>query len=335
MVSDHDGRGVVCPTCHSMLRLPAKGEETPPLVVKELSRRRRSHGDRRREQRAEAIFDETFADKSGPDPIFSRILIASVVTIAIVIVAGILWPRAGGPAVDPEPVSLEPPSADIQPLPDAGPRVVSVAMVRDELEPVVRAFLEAPDLKTASEWTARSERTLERMKAHYGDDYRPEGLESVLWNHSMTMGGGWASFEVETRDFNRRPVFLVDDGGWKIDWESWVGWSPMTWEQLVEQRPTGTVRLRAVVRPVEYYNFRFSSESEWAAFTLASPDNASAIYGYVPRGSELHSRLTFLDGTTERRLLLDVRYPRNAPVGNQVLIEGLTGESWLDLDDLP
>lgn len=334
MVCDHDGRGVVCPTCHSMLRLPAEGEETPPLVVKELSRRRRSHGDRRREQRAEAIFDETFANKSGPDPIFARILIASVGTIAIVVAVGIFWPRAGGPPVDEMPVSLDLPVADIQPLPDAEPRVVSVAMVRDELEPVVRAFLEAPDLETASKWSALSERTLERMKTHYGDDYRPEGLESVLWNNAMSRGERWASFRVETGDFNRRTIFLIDDDGWKVDWESWVGWSPMIWEQLDEERPTETVRLRALVRPVDYYNFRFSSESEWAAFTLASPDNASAIYGYVPRGSELHSRLTFLDGTKERRLILDVRYPKNAPVGNQVLIEGLTGESWLDTEEL-
>ncbi len=318
-----------------MLRLPEDGEETPPLVIKEAARRRRSGGDRRREQRAKEIFDETFSDKGGSDPIFGRILVATVVTLLVVLAAGLLWPRGGDEPASGESMLDLPPPLPAEPVEDPESGLLSVGMIRDELEPVVRAFLEAPDLEAAAAWTAHSQRTLGRMREHYGSDYEPPGMKSVIWNGAMTRGDGWASFRVETDDYDNRTVFLVEDDGWKVDWDSWVGWSPMTWDELQEKRPTETVRVRALVRPVEYYNFRFSSESEWAAVTLASPGNGSSIYGYVPRASGLHSQLTFLGDTAERRLILDIRYPANAPVGNQVLIERVVGEGWLDTGDLP
>lgn len=318
-----------------MLRLPAPGEETPPLVVEGAAKRGRSHSAMRREHRAEEIFDETFANKTGPDPIFFRMLIAAVVTLAIALTVGLFWPRGGGD-VGVDGAGTDEPSLPLaEPEVDEEPEVISVAMVRDELEPIVRSFLEAPDLETAARWTARPGRTLERMEKHHRDGYTPPGLGAVLWNQSMSRGRDWASFRVETGDYERKTVFLVKDGGWKVDWESWTGWSPVSWETLKEERPTEPVRVRALVRPVEYYNFGFSSETEWAACMLVAPDGESSIYGYVPRTSDRASRLTFLDGTTERRLILDIRYPENAPAGNQVIIDAVIGEDWLDTEDMP
>lgn len=322
-----------------MLRLPKPGEETPPLVVEEAKRRRRRNSSRSRDKRAEEIFDETFAGKTGPDPIFGRILAATVVTAVVAIAIGLLWPEPREESPDTAFEFPEPLPGELGPEPEPEsvdePQVLSVTMIRDELEPVVRSFLDAPDLESAAAWAAHSERTLERMRDFHDGDYRPPGMKSVLWNSAMTRGEAWASFRVETDDFRRQTVFLVEDDGWKVDWDSWVGWSPASWDELQEERPVETVRLRALVRPVDYYNFRFSSESEWAAVTLVAPDGESSIYGYVPRASELHSRLTFLDGTKERRLIVDIRYPKNAPVGNQVLIEGVVGEGWLDTEETP
>lgn len=340
VASGHDGRGVVCPACRRMLRLPEEGEETPPLVVddgKGALRRRRRHSEAHREKRAAEIFDETFARKTGPDPIFARMLVAAVVTIVLVLVAGLLWPR-GERA--PEPVA----GARDSDLPEAlrpveeeedevMSRILAPATVRDELEPVVRSYLEAPDLEAAAEFVAHRDLTQPRMREHYGQDYRPLGLRGIDWSGTLTRGRGWASFRIETNDFETRTVFLIDDGGWKLDWESWAGWSPMTWEELRAEQPTETIRVRARVRPTEYYNFGFA-EADWHSVMLAAPDDENAIYGYVPAGSELHTRLNFLDGVRERRLLLDIRYPENAPIDNQVFIEAVVGEDWLDTDDL-
>lgn len=319
-----------------MLRLPLEGEETPPLVVKEALRHRHSRPGHSRDKRAERIFDETFAGKSDPAPIYGRILVASLATIGAIVLIGLLWPR-GGEAED---ASSPPVTRNQEPVPppvagsDDEPLVLTVGEIRDELEPVVRAFLEAPDLESASRLTARPGRTLERMRQHHGDDYRPPGLRLILWNEALTRGEKWASFRIETGEFRRGRIFLVQDGGWKIDWESWAGWSPMSWDQLKTRRPREPVRIRAVVRAIDYYNFEFSDESEWAAFVLVPPDDSDSLYGYVPRFGSVRSRTPVM-GEKEERLLLDIRFPADSNAANQVLIDDVVGEGWLDTTDLP
>jgi hypothetical protein len=112
-----------------------------------------------------------------------------------------------------------------------------------------------------------------------------------------------------------------------------VGWSAVSWKTLKETRPTRSVRVRALVRPVDYYNFRFSSETEWESVALVSPLDSSTLYGYARRNSETFLRLPFREDSKERSMVLDIRYPKNSPTDNQVLIEAVAAEGWLDLGD--
>jgi hypothetical protein len=318
-----------------MLRLPGEGEETLPLVVKEAQRQRRSHQGHGHGRRSGRGFDETFADKPESSPMLVRVLVASAATVFAVVLAGLLWPRGDTP-------EGAPPPRVVADAPDPGPaadpaeaRVLTVAAINEELEPVVRAFLEAPDLETAARWTARSQRTLERMRSHFADGYRPPGYKAVQWNSPLTRGEGWASFELETGDFQTGRIYLVEDDGWKVDWESWAGWSPLSWDELKAKRPTAPMRIRALVRADNYFNFGFSDDSEWASFALAPPGDGPLLYGYVPRFGPLRSLLP-VEEEKPQKLLLDIRFEADVlEGGNQVVIEEVIGEGWLDTTDLP
>jgi hypothetical protein len=106
----------------------------------------------------------------------------------------------------------------------------------------------------------------------------------------------------------------------------------MPWADAFAQRPTKLVRLRAVVTPIEYYNFYFSDESRWRSFKLESPDGEHLLYGYAERGSELAERLSRSLEITSR-LLVEIRFPGDPSARSQVFISRLVNTGWTDFDE--
>ncbi|GAA5478600.1 hypothetical protein [Haloferula helveola] len=320
-----------------MLRLPEAGEETPPLVTSGSRRRRRSEPSKSAEdRRAEKVFDETFAHKQGADTTVGRMVAASVITVIVLLLVGIFWPRDDKPPADAGPGAGAEPPSNVEPVPQVPEEkleLVTPETIRDDLEPVAKAFLRAKDPEEALKWVRHPEKTRKRMETFHEGRFRSKGFRSVSLAEVFPRGDDWAKILVEVEDFTRVPMWLVKDDGWKVDWESWVGWSPTSWEKIRERRPTGPFKLRATVSPVIYYNFRFKNETEWACYALASPDGESTIYGYAPRGGEVHSSLGAVDTVRGSRMLLEVRYPDNSASDNQVLIDRVVCEGWLDLED--
>lgn len=330
---NHDGRGVVCPSCRRMLRLPLKGESTPPLVLPKHEGPKKESSKARRDRHSAEIFDETFAKKERTDPTIIRIIIAGAMTLALALLAGIFWPRGehspGGESTEnllpPGLIELpEPPSKNIP------TDTLSPDLVRRQLQPVVEAFMEAPTLKEASMPCRRSTRTLLRMQKFHGDDYYAPGFRDFVWNQSMTRDGNWAVLEIEDKEFRKRPMALVLEGSeWRIDWESWAGWSEIALNDLREIQPKEPVLVRVTVEPIEYYNFSFANESEWSAYRLADPDLVETLYGYVPSVGALDLQLKPDPGEKNLRYTLRVSFPEGAQSNNQVTIDEIVTRGWL------
>ncbi len=83
----------------------------------------------------------------------------------------------------------------------------------------------------------------------------------------------------------------TSDGGWRIDFDSYMRTASAGWEHIVAGRvPAATVRI--FLAADSYYNGIFSDERTWQSYTLVSPDTPEILYGYSRKGSPQHSALT-------------------------------------------
>ena len=117
--------------------------------------------------------------------------------------------------------------------------------------------------------------------------------------------------------------------GYRIDWQSWVGWSELPWSEIRDLRPVEPKVFRVIASNGDYFNFGFADDRAWRCYKLDAPDGEHLLYGYVERGSELDGKLTPVGGETARSLTLRLRYPKDAPAPDQVIIDSILANGWV------
>lgn len=175
----------------------------------------------------------------------------------------------------------------------------------------------------------------EKMKAKIYD-YYPNGkikatpLYKFNASKQVSYKGSSAAVTVLTTDLEIRQLAFVDGkDGLRIDWESWVGWSQIPWDKLIESKRIQPTLIRTNLRTVDYYNFGFADDSKWRAYQLSSPDGAHTLYGYVERGSLLDERLRPSEKSVAVAVTLTIRFPDVPETNNQVVIHDLISDGWL------
>ncbi len=321
---DHDGRGVVCPACRVMLRLPGPDDELTPLVIPP----RAAEPEVVEEIDFEA--DEEVANEgTGGDYKF----IIGLAVPGLLLLGLFAWWMMPDPVEPRSSPRIAVPSAGS--VPGGGTREPAAKPLMLQLEAVAKAFLEAPDVAEVLRHVRDPEKTAPKLEAWLaGKPYVAPGFHELISKSVATssFAGKLIMLKVRTGDFEMRDLVLVGDkGSFKVDWESWVGWSEMSWEEFQSERPAQGKWFRVSLSRVDYYNFAFKNELEWSSYRLDSPDGSTSLYGYIPRTSQLDQEIRPVDEEERVKLLLKLRYPTEPPTGNQVLIEGVSGDGWVEL----
>jgi hypothetical protein len=321
---DHDGKGVVCPACRIMLRLPGAEDAPPPL----LSPTRDGTGDL-----PEEIETEDEGDfPAGPGRGDLRFLLGLALP-ALVLLGLFAWWMLPDPSKPP--VAVASPAA-APPRPAEVAAVPPVKTLIGEVESVVKGFLEAPTPEDMLRHVRDPERIAPMLKVRLGGEpFAAPGFREILADSVTTTGGGSIlSVKVRTGDFELREIVLLGgEGNLKVDWESWVGWSEMPWEDFQRERPVDGKWFRVTLSRVVYYNFAFKDETEWVSYRLDSPEGKNSLYGYVARASALDERIRPIDENGKVKLLLKLKFPPDAAAGNQVIIDAVSGHEWVDQAD--
>jgi len=359
---DHDGNGIVCPSCRRMLRIPATDEETPPLVapLKRVDfadddtpftrREKRSRSKRKKKMLSVAETPGWDASagiwrtsrKKGKNTL--RFFAGWMLVIAVMLGTAFLLVKMdklgetaeGGTQVDRSINAAQVPLL----LPDEEleePIELPKIMQRDEVDllalaqPIAEAFLTATSIDQILPLVRDRERLKPHILAFYPDGkIEPSGLAKFNSTGRVSYKDSFASFSIQTPDFRTKQLAFVDGAdGLKVDWESWVGWSEMPWDKLIESRPTRPVLIRATLKWIEYYNFDFSEESKWRSFRLVSPDGEYALYGYAERNSLLDQRLRPSEKTASVAVTLQIRFPKDGEARNQAVIEDYVADGWV------
>lgn len=325
-----------------MLRIPAATDRPPPLVV---PLRQPSAGqvqvsattlvDGRRRKRKSRHGESHSWDSSGGHRRSHRgekrqmfWMLVGGATVLAMVVAGVLmaWLGGGKPVV---PVAASRP-AEVKPEVERALQR-SDASFLSEAEPMARKFLEAGTIAEIVPLVRNPRLAEQRLKALHPDGrLEAPGMSAFNTLAEVVRSGSFLTVNVRTREQAERALHFVDSPeGIRIDWESWAGWSAMSWQEFQEKKPVEGTLFRVKLSAVDYYNTLFADETKWQSHRLISPDGAHALYGYAERDSLLNSRLRLPADTREVRLTLYLKYPPDAVAANQVLIESLAAEGWV------
>ncbi len=212
----------------------------------------------------------------------------------------------------------------------------SVPSILMEAEPLARKFLEATTIAELLPLVRQPERAKPRMQRQYPQGrIDPPGLAQFNPTGNVGVNEAGAMVDVRTRSFESRQLVLVaTPAGLKIDWESWVGWSDLSWSTLLATLPTQATLFRVIVKRVDYYNFGFSDDKQWQSFRLESQDGEHMIFGYVQRGSGVEAKLRINPDATNTPMILKIRFPAGvAASNNQVVVDEVVANGWVEPDN--
>lgn len=198
-------------------------------------------------------------------------------------------------------------------------------------KPNAEKFLAATSVDQILPLVRDSEKMRAKIYAYYPDG-KIEATAISKFNVSgqVSYKDSFAAVSILTTDFEGVQLAFFDGkDGLKIDWESWVGWSEMPWEQIIESKPQRPILIRAKLRTVDYYNFDFADDSKWRAYQLSSPDGAHTLYGYIERNSLLDERLRPSEKSTSAAVTLKIRFPEGKENRDQVVIHDMVSDGWV------
>lgn len=271
---------------------------------------------------------EGFADM--PEPINATTWILSGSLLGVSIVAVSIWLIIQSVGVDvtaPEdsldpPQEISMPAAPTRKLDQAKEQKVDRKSIIKDAKLVATKFLEAQSESDLEKLIYKPEITIPRLRAWYARyPWVTPGLSSINDN-KVDIEDGIITMSVKLGDYTPKQISLKESAkGFLVDWESWVAWSSVMWEDLFDLRPTKPTEVRVKCRRVDYYNRSFNDDFKWFAVTLSHPDFDRSIYGYIDRGNpQFHRFMADLVREKEVLATLMISYPENSVADNQVAI---------------
>lgn len=359
---DHDGTGIICPGCRCMLRIPQPGDQTVPLMapLKKIGVSGDSAGAPEVPKRGQRKKKQTQAEQ--PDWEASagtwrsnrnkgrratlQIAAWAGSMAAIVLVIGLIMKLTGEEQAGKG--EITPPVQDqfddligqalLVPDEELEDQVeLPKVMKRSEneflaaAEPMAKTFLEATQLSEILPVIHDRKRVEPLMRKYYPTGkIEPTGLSKFNTSGQVSYKDSFAAVSLLTPDYERKQLAYIDgEDGLKIDWESWVGWSEVPWDELKEKKPAKPVLIRTMAKWVDYYNFGFADENAWRSYRLVSPDGETTLYGYVERNSLLDQRLRPGEAGSTVAVTLKIHFRKDEQAPNQVVIDEYVADGWV------
>ena len=260
-----------------------------------------------------------------------QVLVGSIILLALLLGA-IFWQRVGPSGSTGKDAAL--PSAEV-PL-----ELQSGGDFRKDVWKVVQEFCAAPNAEALMPFIRDPERVGPNLLRYYGAEnpwiplaLGPQPDLSILEVHR-----NFVVLQLPLADFATRPIALEKTpGGFRVDWESFTGYSELSWADLRRTRPRDPVLVRAVVRPTDYFNRDFTSAIKYRAFQISDLNRDHVLYGYVPIGGEADLQIQkVLLNDPSVHAVIRVRYPETSTNDRQVEITEVLEKGWIFReDDLP
>jgi len=199
------------------------------------------------------------------------------------------------------------------------------------LEDFLTGFFAAKTIDEMLPYVIPVDNIREKMIKYYeGENISQSPFKNINVARDDPEALGYITFRSQTQDYaNHTGSLKYSRDAILLDWESFVGYSEMTWDELAKSRPTKKVRVRVIAKRAFYYNEDFTDESKWQAVAMNSPNEEDSIYGYIEKRSAGAERLFNFGLSDNRKVVLDIHFPTNAKKGDQVFIDDVVALGWV------
>lgn len=340
-------QGACCPACHQVLQIPdnhSSSIQPIPDVSSPTKEPKRIRKRRRRNRSKDALSWEKESStklvrkgkRKRKPPIFT--IISVIITGGLLAWLFVTEERTKSSTSDKTieaPVVMPPPKPQPQPQTQT-PELDSEFFERHstfitKAEELAGKFLSAQSVEELRPLVRNPDTTIPRIMKLYPDGkIDMGGLLTFNPADQFRKSGEFISVTVRTKNYEERTmVFTETADGIRVDWESWVGWCEMSWEDFMAAKPTSGTLFRVKLNDTNYYNFNFSNEAQWRSYTLLSHDEKYRIYGYVELGSQTATAIGEALEPGDRFFTLSLKFPENAESNNQVIIERVISNGWV------
>lgn len=185
------------------------------------------------------------------------------------------------------------------------------------------------------------ERVAPLMRQYYGD--RPVylgRLRSIRMLQPLTLGyhgNFWAASVVMGDDEARSLILeIAESGEPRVDWETFVCYQPMKWDDFALQRPVGTsLDFRVHAEVDNFFSHEFADSDQWVCFRLTALASEEPLFGYARVGSaeaaEMHALVESVQGGSVS-VILRLSIPEGLQSRRGVVIEKVLNPRWIYLD---
>lgn len=222
------------------------------------------------------------------------------------------------------------------------PSVIPVAIQdieskRTQIEIAVRGFFEAANLESKLAFARDALRVRPLMERYYSSrpptplEWRSLGWVLPVEEPGYRLGYAQAVFA------NAEPVSLIieelDDGSFRVDWESSVRYGELDWDEFIESRPTAPKLFRVIAsKPLNPPSGDSPQDEE--VLELKHPDQSDTIFAWFDRSDPKFQPLIQQLRTGNWKdvpLTLRLCYPGSATGGKNARIADVEGKGWLIL----
>ena len=246
--------------------------------------------------------------------------------------------------VTPTPLSEFPPPPTVK---EQAPKILLESPIQHKIDNLdtkaerirktIDGFLKATTPEEKCQYILRGKELLPKVTEYY--QRNPEEVRVTIGglinrNYFIIDGSEYAIEERLLGDGSENRTFLglkqLPTGDFLIDWESMVGYSEMSCENLVKTQPTSPQLFRFYAIPFNFYNFDFSDRNEWQCFKLYNHTSMDSLYGYVKRDSDSGQRMIQAARTRSPiTAIARISYPDNPRGKRLVRIDEFLQETWL------
>lgn len=208
----------------------------------------------------------------------------------------------------------------------------------EDMDKVSIQFIAASSIEELLKVSRFPERVRPLMEKYYGDKgVTPAVVQRTRMLRPLTLdrhANFWMkSVELSSGDVKNLILEVDSEGTPKIDWETFVCYQPMNWDEYALNRPQGTsMDFRVYVQRDDFFGFEFADEDTWNCYRLTARDSEEPLYGYAKKGSEIAAEMDFYisrNGGRPPSLILKLSLPEGLQSRRGVEIEKVVAPRWI------
>ena len=206
----------------------------------------------------------------------------------------------------------------------------------NEMEVILRGFLSAKTVEERRKYV----RHPDRVKPLMLDHYRRFPIQSYQYKEVSEYTTiplkkkPFVALNVRVAEGKNFPILLENvEKGYLVDWESFVSYQPIAFEDYLKKRPTIPIDLRVYGSFDDFYAYEFPEEDGYLCVRMTAKHTDEVIFGYVKKGttiaSEMKKHLEAPPGRPRTQpFILRVRFLPESRAPRSVVIDKIVSTFW-------